>query len=242
MKNQYFGDVNDYRKYGILRQLANNNIKILICWMLTPNDSGNDGNFIEYLNDPNKWRIYDPELFDALKEEVMTRKQRDVGCVKELNLIQHASFVDSILDGTQAARSSWLVELRQHRKNTDLVFFDPDNGIEVASYPKTRRDSKKYIYWDELEETWQSGMSLLVYQHFRREKRDHFITRLGNEFLTRLGATEIYAIRTAHVVFFLVPQPRHAHQISKSMQLIANVWDGQIQIYKVRNPDNAIEI
>ena len=35
MKNQYFGDVNDYRKYGLLRLLAHAGLKIGVCWMLT---------------------------------------------------------------------------------------------------------------------------------------------------------------------------------------------------------------
>lgn len=170
MKNQYFGDINDYRKYGILRALAGDDVQILICWMLTPNDARADGKFIQYLTDPCRWQAYDPVLFDVLQAEVLTRGRRDVACVKERMLIGRATFVDAILDGTAASRNSWLAELRQKRKNADLVFFDPDNGIEVPSTPKTRRDSRKYVYWDELEETWRTGASLLVYQHFRREE------------------------------------------------------------------------
>jgi hypothetical protein len=44
MKNQYFGDVGDYGKYGLLRFLAGNNIKIAVNWYLTPDDGSNDGN------------------------------------------------------------------------------------------------------------------------------------------------------------------------------------------------------
>lgn len=231
MKHQYFGDVNDYRKYGILRALTKEGLQILVCWMLTENDERSDGKFIQYLNDPNRWRAYDPELYDALKEEVITR--RDVACVKERNLIRHASFVDAILDGTPTTRRSWLVELRQKRTNTNLVFFDPDNGIEVPSIPKTRRNSRKYVYWKELEETWQSGVSLLVYQHFRREKRDRFIARLGDEFRARLGITEVYAIRTANVVFFLAPQQQHADLLVQRAHSVAARWQGQIQFQRV---------
>ena len=39
MKNQYFGDINDYRKYGLLRILTNGGeIKTAVCWMLTTDD------------------------------------------------------------------------------------------------------------------------------------------------------------------------------------------------------------
>lgn len=39
MKNQYFGDINDYRKYGLIRLLTGaGKLKTTVCWMLTPDD------------------------------------------------------------------------------------------------------------------------------------------------------------------------------------------------------------
>ncbi len=51
MKHQYFGDINDYRKYGLLRQLSNfGQIATSVCWMLTPDAPGNvDGQKLAYL-------------------------------------------------------------------------------------------------------------------------------------------------------------------------------------------------
>ena len=44
MKDQYFGDVNDYLKYGLLRALqSQGDLKLLVAWMLTPNDARSDG-------------------------------------------------------------------------------------------------------------------------------------------------------------------------------------------------------
>jgi hypothetical protein len=60
MKNQYFGDKNDYRKYGLLRILADaGRLSIGICWMLTQDDGRTDGQFISYLREPRKWRAFD---------------------------------------------------------------------------------------------------------------------------------------------------------------------------------------
>ena len=37
MKHQYVGDINDYRKYALLRALsAGGANRIGVCWMLTP--------------------------------------------------------------------------------------------------------------------------------------------------------------------------------------------------------------
>ena len=39
MKDQYFGDISDYRKYGILRALRSKvQGTLLVAWMLTPDD------------------------------------------------------------------------------------------------------------------------------------------------------------------------------------------------------------
>jgi hypothetical protein len=44
MKNQYFGDENDYKKYGLLRMLAGEvKMKTAVCWMLTPDVEVGDG-------------------------------------------------------------------------------------------------------------------------------------------------------------------------------------------------------
>ena len=36
MKDQYFGDINDYRKYGLLRVItASSGLQLLVAWMLS---------------------------------------------------------------------------------------------------------------------------------------------------------------------------------------------------------------
>jgi hypothetical protein len=60
VKNQYFGDVNDYRKYGLLRTLSGNGqYRIGVCWMLTADDGRTDGRFTGYLAVQQRWRQYD---------------------------------------------------------------------------------------------------------------------------------------------------------------------------------------
>ena len=49
MKNQYFGDIGDYGKYGLLRFLAQNGVKIAVNWYLTTNDGSGDGKHVSYL-------------------------------------------------------------------------------------------------------------------------------------------------------------------------------------------------
>ncbi|HEX8408058.1 MAG TPA: hypothetical protein VF883_04300 [Thermoanaerobaculia bacterium] len=46
MKNQYFGDVNDYVKYGMLRAFAQE-VSVAVVWMMTPDDGSTDGRGME---------------------------------------------------------------------------------------------------------------------------------------------------------------------------------------------------
>ena len=43
MKHQYFGDIYDYLKYSLLRQLSpDGEISTVVCWLLTKDDERGD--------------------------------------------------------------------------------------------------------------------------------------------------------------------------------------------------------
>ena len=71
MKHQYFGDINDYRKYGLIRAIHSaGELRTLVAWMLTRDDGRTDGQTIGYLNQPDRWESFDPDLFNALRAAV----------------------------------------------------------------------------------------------------------------------------------------------------------------------------
>ena len=81
MKNQWFGDINDYYKYGFLRLIGKyTNLKIGICWMLTANDGRKPNT--SYLTRPEIWRQHDPELYDFLRHHVIERSESDVSKIE----------------------------------------------------------------------------------------------------------------------------------------------------------------
>ena len=66
MKDQYVGDINDYRKHALLRALQQGGLNVGVCWMLAPPDECTDGRKLGYLTQPDRFRGYDPSLFDIL--------------------------------------------------------------------------------------------------------------------------------------------------------------------------------
>ena len=114
MKNQYFGDINDYKKYGLLRSLANNGLyKIGLCWMLTANDGRSDGRFITYLNEPKRWRHYDPTLFDLLQKRVIFESNRNISVTENIVMLPKAEFFSEFLTDAKSDRMAYF---RHYRK------------------------------------------------------------------------------------------------------------------------------
>jgi hypothetical protein len=231
VKNQYFGDINDYRKYGLLRILSHKgDVRTAVCWMLTADDDFGHGALTDYLQDPDRWRAFDPELFDSLVQCLAEPDNRHVEWAEASGILPSAGFFPRLLTDNTNERQEYFRQFLDVAHSCDLVFFDPDNGLEVKSKPYGRKDSCKYLYWRELSEAYRSGHSVLVYQHFRREKRDQFIEELSARICEETGAAEIVSFRTAHVVFLLAPQPHHLDYFRTRRKEAAQEWVSQIRV------------
>ena len=93
MQDNYVGDIGDYGKYGLLRNVTAAGLQLAVNWyrvVLPPSneqDDGEciscskkpkqkDGKYTSYLEHPEKYRHYDPELFDCLAGIVHGQKRR----------------------------------------------------------------------------------------------------------------------------------------------------------------------
>jgi hypothetical protein len=230
MKNQYVGDVNDYRKYGLLRVvLAVWPVTVLVAWMLTADDGGRDGTLREYLRQPERWRHSDPDLFDGLQSLLQRAAAPAVSLIEGSGLLPGASFYSIEVPDRRLGRDAWREGLLASAKDVDLVFLDPDNGVEVPSKPVGHIGSSKYVTWDEVAGLWDIGCSVLIYQHFPREPRDVFARRIVGKLRDMTGARLVEAFETAHVLFLLALQDRHAPMFDRAVVLLAKRWAGEIR-------------
>ena len=176
MKDQYFGDVNDFRKYGLLRSLAIPDcLRLGVCWMLTDNDGGNEGNKRDYLTDRNAYRRHDPPLFDFLSGCVVRESDpvvnRNVHKLDGEQILPHTTyFARGLLDNLNS-RNQYFAEMLCHFRDCDLIFFDPDIGLEIQRPTRGNAGSSKYLYFAELVDAFRQEHSLLIYQHFPRSQR-----------------------------------------------------------------------
>jgi len=227
MKNQYFGDINDYRKYALLRTLCGSDTRLAVCWMLTPDVSGPDGKRTKYLDQPTCWRRFDPELFDSLRKAVPNNRR--VAWAEEIGILRSACFYSRLLSDSKEQREQYFKDFLCCAHHSELVFFDPDNGLEVPSRPYGRKHSSKYLYWNELTETWNTHNSVLLYQHFPFKKRGEFISKVAADLRANIPVAEVVAFRTPFVVFFLLAQPEHDHLANRAAD-VERVWGKQIRV------------
>jgi len=234
MKNQYFGDINDYRKYGLLRKLTGTgDIHTAVCWMLTPDDGRADGRLVRYLRYPLLWNQFDSELFSFLYKRVLEKKQRSVREFEKSGLLPTACFFSDLLPDNAIYRAEYFKNFMNAAQPCDLIFFDPDNGIEVKSLPYGRKGSSKYLYGREIVAAYVTGHSVLIYQHFPRIKdlkRDIFIKKNALRLLKETGSRAVYAFRSAYAVFLLVCWEQHRQYFESVIPQIEKSWDTQFQI------------
>lgn len=229
MKHQYFGDIHDYRKYGLLRVLQQHgDLQLLVAWMLTADDGGSDGQKRRYLEQPGRWWGHDPELFAGI-QELLSEGTPSTALLETSGLLPRTRFFSESVPDARMDRSTWQAQLLAAAEGLDWVFLDPDNGIEIASKPVGRKHSSKYVLWRELEGLWGAGHSLLVYQHYPRRSRVGFVQQKAAELRARLGADNVAAITTEGVVFFLVAQKRHWQEFSQGLAGVRLRWAGKME-------------
>ena len=134
MKNQYFGDINDYRKYGLLRAILQaSGVRMLLAWMLTPDDGSTDGRFVSYLQNPNKWSRFDPFLFNKLKTLLEDECQRRVGLIEKTDLLPNAAYFCEHVPESFTGRKAWFQSLLEAAEHNDfIVALDSDSQLEHA--------------------------------------------------------------------------------------------------------------
>ena len=235
MKEQYVGDVNDYRKFALMRRLAGS--KIGICWMLTPPDGRGDGEIAGYLDRPQQWAPYDPELFDLLHEIRKEGGPLRLRHLEKSGIISGATYFNEFISDRESLRRAYFDVGMDDLAKTDLIFFDPDNGIDVPSIAKRAKGSSKYLYRDELALTYQRGHSVLLYQHFVREGRDGFIGRIGTDIASVAPGAILWAFRAPHAVFFLAVHPRHHNTLGPAADAASSNWESSFIVgQQIANP------
>jgi hypothetical protein len=244
VQDRYVGDIGDFGKYGLLRTLCAHDLSLGVVWYLIP-DEGSDGNgtHVGYL-DPTptnvrRFRLCDPLLYDALGE-IVRDGSRSVRSISEQAILPPGAvfYKDPLsFDGmpgigpvaTKARldhRSGWVQGALEATQGCDVVFADPDNGLESGT-PRHHRRRPKFAYYDELVPYLKRGQSLVVYHHLHRsystkeqvqEQLVQVADRLGEAFALLYKRGSLRA-------FFVVPSVVHRSLLfERARRFVEGCW------------------
>lgn len=232
MQNRYAGDVGDFGKLGMLRQLAANRLRVGVNWYLVADEAHNDdGKHIGYLTDA-KFLGCDDELLGKLGVMVYS-DQRSIPMLESLNLIPDATYYHEELTWQpvdhQWIRAKWHEASLKVLDTCDIVFMDPDNGLIPPSVSKGGRKSIKYVRHEEIVDFFQAGHSVVFYNHRSRMSEQAYLERFRAFFSSPELHNGVpfgikYVRGTIRDYFFLV-QPYHVVQVEKALEsMLGRTW------------------
>lgn len=217
MKNQYFADFGDYQKFSLI-QVLKKNFPMLVFWLKTPDDSRTDGKHVSYLEKPAMYRTYNADMFDFLKSAL--QKGRDLKIYQRSVFAHGVEFVDNDITNT-ALRAKSVASIIANAA-AQVVLCDPDNGFEVAS--ATTATLHKYVTYDEVASIYESGKSVIVYQHYPRIARTTFVDTCLDKIRERIPADVLFAITVRHSVYLFICHTSHTQQLLRCAREYVDGW------------------
>ena len=183
MQDRYAGDVGDFGKLGLLRQIADSGLRIGINWYRTckaeEQDRG-DGRHTGYLNN-RLFQDYDDHLLKNLA--IIAGGNRSIAALEKAKLIPHARYYSELLKpGSDRlfSRYKWYRGSLEALGDSDIIFCDPDNGLQVKSVSPNSSKSDKYVQQNELVAYYLLGKSVIFYNHRCREKEQTYLRRFSS--------------------------------------------------------------
>ena len=224
MKDKYFGDKHDFRKYVLLSFLQEcTGYTIAINWMRTKfeaNPDNADGNKRNY----KSWSNNNERIYKILQQSKVQNDSRSVEDFQALNILPDNTLLWStyVPDRDNAAsknklkelRKKWYADFLSFSKKANMIFFDPDNGIEVKSAPKGTKESYKYLYCDEIKDVFLRGQDILIYQHKPRMTLENMIQGKRSMLVPITKRSPLIFVAGEVVYFFLT------HNIETSMEVV----------------------
>lgn len=238
MQDRYTGDLGDFGKYGLLRALCNpdgigadGELSLGVVWYLTPDEQGtDDGKHTRYLcpspSNDSQFRSCDPDLYAKLAAIVRSESRRVAQIRQRKILPKQTVFYEARLtfDGLPAIgpaarearlarRSAWVRDAQDAVLRCDVVFVDPDNGLEGRTRCYHKR-GPKFTYVDELRPYVERGQSVIIYQHTGRRRSavqqvEARLSQIGRRLQTSPEPFALLYHRGTSRAFLVVPAKRH---------------------------------
>ena len=238
MQDRYAGDIGDFAKYGLLRALCGNDLRLGVLWYRVPNEQGDgNGGVTDYLTRPDEsLRRCDETLFDSLRGLVEADRRSVAEVRREGVLPADTVFFEAETPVELHERRRWVHDGLRAVADADVVFADPDNGLRDPAARTGGAEQKKHAYYDEIEPCWWRGQSLVIYQHTARSGtfEQQVASRVRDLRIHFDGAPGLMVLRWRRVVsraFLIIPTRAHADRLTTRVTALLDSPWGQQQDY-----------
>ena len=232
MQEKYLGDTPDFAKYALLKALRGSDLRLGINWYLTlPHEvdgiGNKDGKTRQHVSDPKSYRAIDSTLWEQLQnfQHSDDRSIRDFENGKVFPRSTKYFSEPLSFDGlnskseTLQARSDWVQRGLSKLKSTDLVFIDPDTGMEIPSKERHEKAGPKYTFYDELVPLIKRNQTLVIIQfvdHLRgAEKQAQRVAGKLRNYAGFDGKLDIVQAKAGRaILFFILHGKNHSDRIT----------------------------
>ena len=245
MRHNFVNDIGDYAKYALLRALSaskDDAIQLGVIWYLTEHAERNGGGRKRQHLSRHGWDRLDPELLATMRRiegTIQHPSELHVSMIERSGILPHgtAYFSEAMPRPTGMAwqrvteRTAWFERAQKAVADRDLIFLDPDNGLEVRSVPLTSPMAGKYATVQEITALLRTGAGVVLYQHGSRtswpQQRQQVcarITAAADRPVTirslRFGAFGVRAF------FCITASPRTTDAVTRGFDLLRQRADG----------------
>lgn len=230
MKNQYFGDRNDYFKYDLLISLAGQlaTQKLSVIWMLTENDRSGSGQMIDYGKGAGDTGLY-RFLQKSLKEGVRNVIRLDE-YFKEAGYEFEYYPYGAERPFLHRDRAAYFDGIPRENLDNAVVFMDPDNGLEVKSIGDGNGD--RYVTHNDVAAIYNrmgNTSILVIYQHLPRVHRKLFLYSTFSRLVEKLDCSMPVSIRDNLISFIIFAKTKQRQK--EVRQALQEYTRSHLEIY-----------
>jgi len=227
MQVEQIGGVGDFGKFALLRHLTKDR-RLAVCWYLTgeSNDGKDRDRHFDYLKRPDDFRHLDPEMFDRLVQFDGGRRAL-IDPLTELHMsriLGDAVFLRQQVPRRAALRRQWPDALARSVQGTDLVFLDPDAGIQG------KRLTPSHVALAEIAALRFPDRALIIgHQQSGRRSEVKFIA----DQIRSLGCDPVEIIRLRLVTsrFYVIAD--HNAALTDLIAIFVRKWGDRVKSYSV---------
>lgn len=221
------GGVGDFGKFALLRHLMKGR-RLAVCWYLSGDKktSKDRDKHFNYLRRPGDFRHFDPDVFDRLVQfDGGSRAQIDP--LTELHrsrILESAVFLRHQVPSRASLRGKWLDVLVNSVGSANLVFLDPDAGIQG------KRLTPGHVALTEITALRSPDRALIIgHRHSGRRSEVKFI---GDQ-MRSLGCNPIEIVRLRLVTsrFYVITD--HDPAMVEMIEAFVRKWGDRVKSYSL---------